>query len=208
MPVAAPNRPRAAFPPAAPGGFTYLDLEQLTQKGLHYELIKGVLREMVPPGGQHGGTTMSLSTYLNFHIITNMLGRGFTAETGFLLTQNPDTVLAPDFAYLSTKKLSGPDPRGYIPLVPDLILETCSPRDTQKSAEAKIAEWLGFGVPVCLEMNPPKCILRVYRTQPPPPEGQSPVPDAVLGINDTLTLPDVLPGFSLELSKVFHNIAP
>ena len=207
MPVAAPDKP-PVLPAASKRPHTCSDLERLTQEGLHFELIYGVLREMTPPGGQHGGTTMRLATYLNLHIMTNLLGRGFTSETGFLLARNPDTVLAPDFAYLSNAKLSGPDPRGYVPLVPDLILETRSPSDTQKSAEAKIVQWLGFGVPVCLEMNPPKRILRVYRTQPAPENDQSPVPDAILEAGDTLTLPDFLPGFSLSLDVVFRNIGP
>lgn len=208
MPRAAPDKPLVITPGLPDRLHTCIDLERLTQKGLHFELSQGVLHEMTPPGDDHGFTTVDLITYLNFYILSNRLGQSATSETGFLLARNPDTVLAPDFAFIAGGKLSGANPQGYVPVVPNLILETRSPSDTEKSAEAKIVQWLGFGVPVCLEMNPPKRVLRVYRTQPAPKEGESLVPDAVLGANDTLTLPDLLPGFSLDLGLVFRNVGP
>ena len=104
------------------------DLEKLSEQGYRYELIKGELIEMAPPGGEHGSRTMDFAAYVTVHVLANRLGTCFAAETGFLVAQNPDTVLAPDFAFVARERLKGPPPRGYVPIVPDLVLETRSPR--------------------------------------------------------------------------------
>lgn len=190
-----------APPSAAQAHFTAADLKRIARDGLRLELVEGVLHEMAPAGGQHGNTTMNLSAYLNLHIMENQLGQGFAAGTGFLMARDPDTVLAPDFAFLSKAKLPGASPQGYVNLVPDLVLETHSFRE---NTEAKIARWLRYGVRVALLMNPSWEMVTVYQQQ----KGSEPfTPNVVLSSNDTLFLPEVLPGFSLPLVLVFHDEA-
>ncbi|MFV2066422.1 MAG: hypothetical protein ACC645_05540 [Pirellulales bacterium] len=42
---------------------------------------------------------------LEQHVRTNNLGVVYAAETGFLISRNPDTVLAPDVAFVGKRKL-------------------------------------------------------------------------------------------------------
>src|SRR4051794_13649388 len=67
----------------------------LPDDGMRHELIEGALRTMAPSSGQHGRVTMRLSTPLYHYVVTHGLGWVFTAETGFLLRTQPDTVRAP-----------------------------------------------------------------------------------------------------------------
>ena len=149
---------------------------------------------MAPAGDAHGAYTMDLATELNYHIRRHDLGRGYAAETGFRLSRDPDTVLAPDFAFVAKERLSEPPGPGFLALVPDLVLETRSPGDTAKEMSDKIALWLSFGVRLALHLEPRTKRLTVHRPYHVP---------EVLTIADTLTGGEVLPGFLLPLTRLF-----
>lgn len=112
--------------PAQPAVYTAADLERLSDEGHHYELIQGELREMALRGGTHGSTSSRIA-YYGGTVYEQDLGETFAAETGFLVSRNPDTVLAPDFAFVAKDRLPGPLPEGYVPLAPDLVVETTQP---------------------------------------------------------------------------------
>ena len=161
----------------------------------HYELINGRLREInMPTGEEHGFYTMSLSSEITMYVRAHGLGRCYAAETGFLLARDPDIVKAPDFAFVAQGRLPEGRTRGYLPVVPDLVLETLSPSDRNTTALQKIGAWLDFGVQMVLDLNPQVQTLTVYRPD---------APSEVLGPNGTLGEGDVLPGFALPLSRLF-----
>lgn len=163
---------------------------------LHYELIDGRLYPMAPTGDAHGVRTMSLSAYISIHVLNNDLGRCYAAETGFLVAQNPDTVLAPDFAFVKKNRLPPALSEKFVPLAPDLVLETRSPSDHPKAVAAKVARWQSFGVRMILELDPSPRILTVFRPDAEP---------LALTSDDVLDGDDVLPGFTLPLSQVFRD---
>ncbi len=161
-----------------------------------YELIKGELRPMQPPASdEHGFRSMTLSARVTVFVQDNDLGRCYTAETGFVLARDPDTVLAPDFAFVAKARLPGPPSKKFAPVVPDLVLETRSPGDAPSEVAEKIANWLAAGVRVAWEMNLRDHTLTVYRPGDANPR--------TLGAADVLDGGDVLPGFSLPLARVF-----
>src|SRR3954447_11895342 len=84
------------------------------------ELVEGVLREMNPAGAEHGVIALEIGVLLRDHRLTHG-GLVFAAETGFLLARDPDTVRAPDAAYVTAARgqAAGP-PAGYWPGAPDL----------------------------------------------------------------------------------------
>jgi len=48
-------------------------------------------------------------------------------------------MLAPDFAFVAKDRLPGPLPESYVPVVPDIVLETRSPNDTRQKVADKLA---------------------------------------------------------------------
>ena len=184
----------AVSAPAKPSIHTAEDLERLSAQGYRYELIKGELREIAPAGGSHGSTTSRLTILVGILVIDKNLGETFAAETGFLVGRNPDTTLAPDFAFVSKDRLPHPLPKSYIPVVPDIVLKTRSPNDTRKEVADKVAQWLEFGVKLVWEMNPQTRILALHQ------QNQMP---RFLGENDTLDGGDVLPGLSVPITRLF-----
>jgi len=177
-----------------PAVYTAEDLERLSHEGHHYELIKGELHEMAPPGGTHGSTSSRIAYYVSALVYGQDLGDVFAAETGFRVAANPDTVLAPDFAFVAKERLPNPIPAGYVPVVPDLVVETRSPNDTKREVADKVARWLELGVRLVWELNPKERILTVHR---------SGVPARELGGTDTLSGEDVLPGLAVPVERIF-----
>jgi Uma2 family endonuclease len=176
--------------------YTAEDLERLSAEGFHYELIRGELFEMTPPGGTHGSATERLSARATVYNLDHDLGEGFAAGTGFWIARNPDTVLAPDWAFIAKERLPDPLPDSYVEVVPDIVLETRSPNDTRREVEAKVARWLQAGVRLVWELDPKARVLTVHRSDR---EAQK------LGIGDTLSGEDVLPGFSLPVRRLFRD---
>jgi Uma2 family endonuclease len=68
-----------------------------------------------------------------------------TIASGFKLTANPDTVRAPDLAFISHARLPEPEPVGYPALAPDLVVEILSPSDRPGEVLGKVADWLSAG---------------------------------------------------------------
>src|SRR5688572_2603706 len=128
--------------------YTAEDLERLSAEGLRYELMAGELRPMSPAGGEHGSLTKRLDHFLSTHVYEHGIGECFAAETGFLVARNPDTTLAPGWAFVASSRMPRPLPRGFVPVVPDVVLETRSPRDTSQAVGEKVTAWLRAGVRV------------------------------------------------------------
>jgi hypothetical protein len=68
--------------------------------GLRRELVRGELRTMNPAGHPHGRVAMRFGWPLAQHVEENGLGVVYAAKTGFVLESNPDTVRAPDVAFV------------------------------------------------------------------------------------------------------------
>lgn len=77
------------------------DLFEMPEDGFRYELVQGVLRKMSPAGGEHGEISLFLGGHLMLHVRKHRLGAAYGAETGFKIRTNPDTVLAPDVAFVT-----------------------------------------------------------------------------------------------------------
>lgn len=177
--------------------YTEADLEQLSAQGARYELVQGELKTMSPASGGHGSVTMDLAALVHAHVIANNLGKGYAAETGFIVQENPRTILAPDYAFIVRERVPAPTFRGFVPVVPDLVLETRSPGDTARDVAAKVELWLEVGAREVWELNPRRAVLTVYRPDDAP---------LALTATDRLESAELLPGFSLELRRILGSI--
>src|SRR5687767_3329514 len=84
------------------------ELFNLPDDFYRHELIKGELLTMSPPGEQHGSAIGNLLGLLYSHVKTNNLGRLYAGDTGFKLQSDPDTVLAPDIAFIDRERAGTP----------------------------------------------------------------------------------------------------
>lgn len=172
------------------------DLEALSARGERWEIVKGELKPMAPAGGGHGRTTMSLSARVTTWVEDRGLGRCFGSETGFRVADDPVTILAPDFAFIAQERVPVPIPSGFVPVVPDLVLETRSPHDRRAEVVAKVELWLEVGARLVWELDPRRAVLTVYAPNQEPRE---------LRAGDMLDGGDVLPGWTLALERVLRE---
>jgi Uma2 family endonuclease len=168
------------------------ELIQLPDDSLCHELIKGELLTMPPPGDEHGAVTMNLTGPLFIHVKANNLGVLRAAETGFKLESNPDTVLAPDIAFIARDRIGGPV-SGYREGAPDLVVEVMSQWDSRPKAARKAALWLELGARSVWVVNPRNRTVEVNR-----PNGEKKL------FHDTDELVDeTVPGFRVKVSEIF-----
>lgn len=174
------------------------ELMAMPSDGFRYELVKGELIRLSPTGHDHGVVAMNIAGPLHRHVKGNNLGAVYAAGSGFLITQNPDTVRAPDVAYVKQTRIDQAGRvRGYWIGAPDLAVEVVSRGDTIGSIEGKVAEWLAAGVRMVWVASPKLRSVTVYhsRTQ-----------IVVLTENNTIEGCEVVPGFSLRVAEIFAGI--
>lgn len=172
------------------------ELEAIPDDGFRYELIRGELIRMSPAGAGHGTVAFLFGFHLANYLIPRKLGRCYTADTGFALAKSPDTVFAPDFSYVHVDRLALiANPLVYIEVPPDLVLDVLSPTDRIVKLKQKARAWLDFGTRVVVTINPRNRETSIYR---------SGAEVQILTADETIELPDIAPGWSLPLRKLFE----
>ena len=157
------------------------------------ELVRGVLVVREPAGSLHGLVTMNLGAALAVYARQSGAGAVYAAETGFKLATNPDTVRAPDVAFVARERLPPPGTTGYPALAPDLAVEVLSPGDRPGAVLAKVADWLSAGTRLVWVVDPERRLARIYRR-----DGS----ETFVTADGALDGEDVLPGFSCTLVSV------
>ena len=171
------------------------ELLRLPHDGQRHELVEGELRTMPPAGGEHGILAMDIGARLHAHVRPRQLGYVFAAETGFRIHRDPDTVLAPDAAFVTAERLADLLPvRAFVPLVPDLVVEVVSPSDTAVEVETKVQAWLRAGARLVWVVYPTTRSITVY---------QSLTDVRVLTEADELVGAPVLPDFRCSVRDLF-----
>ncbi|HXU39883.1 MAG TPA: Uma2 family endonuclease [Blastocatellia bacterium] len=169
------------------------DLLQMPDDGFRYELVRGELTKMSPAGNKHGRFAANITGSLVPHVKANKLGAVYAAETGFWLASEPDTVRAPDVAFVSQKQLDEVgDVDGFWPGAPDLVVEVISPSDAYTEVEEKVFEWLGAGTRIVVLVSPSK--RATYRSL---------TDIRILTEDDTLDGGDVVPGWTMSVKEIF-----
>lgn len=169
------------------------ELWRLPDDGLRHELVRGELRTMAPPGEEHGWLMMNLGVSLGQYVRDRQLGRIY-GDLGCKLESSPDTVRAPDVAFIAHERLGGPPAPGYWQGAPDLVVEVISPNDRYTEVDDKVADWLAHGARMVLVVNPRWRTVLVHRPGAPP---------RPLSENDTLDGEDVVAGWQLPVREIF-----
>ena len=114
--------------------------------------------------GGHGKTAMRLGVALGQYVLTHQLGEAYAAETGFLVARNPDTVRAPDVAFIQASHVPPVETDdGWLPVGPDLVAEVVSPGDRVSEVADKARMWLDAGARMVLVVQPAVRTLEVHR---------------------------------------------
>ena len=176
------------------------ELLRLPGDGRRHELVRGELRTMPPAGFEHGDLSTEFGAPLRDHVMNHDLGRVVIGDVGFRLAADPDTVRAPDVAFVRRERLleAGRVP-GYWPGAPDLVVEVVSPNDLYTEVDEKVAEWLEHGTRLVFVVNPRRRAVAVHRPRQPV---------RILTVDDTLDGEDVAPGWTLPVRELFREAHP
>ena len=169
------------------------ELLRLNMPDARTELVRGELVVREPAGYCHGNVAARLLVAIGGFVEPRGHGWVFTAETGFRLRTNPDTVRAPDVAFVRRDRLPDPPPRGYAALAPDLVVEVLSPDDRPGEVLSKVGDWLEAGTSLVWVVDPERRMARVYRADGTQDN---------LGGADRLDGETVLPGFECEMRRI------
>ncbi len=160
------------------------------------ELVRGELNMMSPSGFEHGAIVGLLTELLVRHVKENKLGVVTGAESGFLLSQDPDTVRAPDVGFIRAERVPSEPVRGYFPGAPDLAIEVLSPSDRASQVLAKVNDWLSAGCRAVWVVDPESRCVNAYH---------GPNEFVVWTDQDELEGGDVVPGFCFPVSEIFRS---
>ncbi|HUY90386.1 MAG TPA: Uma2 family endonuclease [Pirellulales bacterium] len=173
---------------------TAYELIGLPSGEVRYELIRGKLHTMPLSGWEHGIVTAELSMQVATYVEKHDIGVVFAGGTGFQLEHSPDTVLAPDLAFVDRSRVPPTGvPEGYWQGPPDLAVEVLSPDDSTTQVNAKTDAWLSHGAGEVWLVDPKKRTVSIHRP------AEAPV---VLTENDSLAS-GLLPGFSCGVAEIF-----
>ncbi len=183
------------LPSMQPTLLTAEDLWKQADDGYRYELVKGVIHRKPFVGFAHGVLRSKIASCLYKSVKKNKLGCVCSAGTGYKISQNPDTVLAPDASFIHKAAIDEKGiPKGYWEGAPDLAVEVISPSDTYTEVAEKVDEWLHAGCAMVWVIDPRRETVAVYR---------SPEDMTVLRGDDILDGEDVIEGFACQVRDLF-----
>jgi Uma2 family endonuclease len=173
------------------------EFERLCQlnRDLRLELSKnGELIVMPPTGGETGKRNSKLNIRVGIWNEQTELGEVFDSSTGYDFTDKGGGTPSPDVSWIEKSRLEGVDISGFIPIVPDFVIELRSKSDTLKIVREKMEEYRRLGVRLGWLINPQQREVEIYRPGKEVEILQSPT---------ALSGEAVLPGFTLDLSAIF-----
>jgi Uma2 family endonuclease len=174
---------------------TATELASLSPEASHGELVQGEFISMSPAGFTHGRIALKIGTYLNIFILEHQLGEAYAAETGFILKHNPDTVRAPDVAFVTSQRAAQQSKEtGFFDGAPDLAVEVISPNEMVDDIESKLIDYLEAGTKMVWLVFPRTQSITVYRSL---------TDIRVFTVEDKIDCEDLLPGFSAAVKEIF-----
>ncbi len=118
-----------------------------------------------------------------------------TPDTWFELSAG--IVRAPDVAFIPRERISSLDPKHPLKVVPTLVVEVLSPRNTAREMSRKIQQYRDAGVDLIWVVDPEKCEVDIY----------SSLPLRTLRQGESLADDKLTPGLSIPVSTIFEPIS-
>ncbi len=162
---------------------------------LRLELTKeGELMIMPPAGGESSEKNFDLAMEVGIWNRQTDLGRTFDSSCGYDFTAFGGGKSSPDVSWIEKSRLEGVKIVGFIPIVPDFVIELRSATDNLKPLQEKMEEYRRLGVKLGLLINPKNKQIEVYRP------GQDAV---VLESPSSIDCGEVMPDFVLSMSHIW-----
>ena len=173
----------------------YFDQLCIDNPDLRLELTKDrELIVMAPAGGESSEKNGDLFGEVWYWNRQTNLGRAFDSSGGYDFTPFSGGKPAPDVSWIEKSRLEGVNIVGFIPVVPDFVIELRSATDNLKPTQEKMREYQRVGVKLGLLINPKNKQVEIYRP------GQEP---EVLESPDLIDCNEVMPGFVLSMSRIW-----
>lgn len=159
------------------------------------ELVEGVLVEKAM-GFPEGILAASIIEIMGVFVRAHNLGIVGGADT--MMQLFPDLLRIPDVSFLSWERIKGKIPTEAAPAIaPDLAIEVVSPGNTTKEMDRKCGEYFKSGALAVWMVYPKTRTVVVYSSHEQ---------CVTLTENDAISGGIVLPGFSLEVRKLFGEL--
>ncbi|MEN9520453.1 MAG: hypothetical protein RLZZ381_3041 [Cyanobacteriota bacterium] len=166
----------------------------LDNPDLRLELTKD--RELIvmsPTGGESGKRNGQLFGQTWYWNKQTKLGEIFDSSTGFDFTAIGGGKMSPDVSWIEKSRLDGVDITGFIPVVPDFVIELRSATDRLTTLQKKMLEYQRLGVKLALLINPQDRQVEVYRLDKE---------TKVLDSPSAIDCQPLMPGFNLDLTEI------
>jgi Uma2 family endonuclease len=195
-----PMQSTGSFPGGVSAPTGLLTAEQygeLPDLGCPTELVRGQIVRMNQPYPNHGNVCAAIIIVLGNFVRTQKVGRVVGNDSGVIVERQPDTVRGPDVAFYSYGRVPpGRLPkRRYLDVAPDLAFEVKSESDRWSEILEKVSQFLKAGVLAVCVVDPDTDTVQVHYPDKPV---------HVFNADDTLTVPEVLPGFSVPVRELFE----
>ena len=168
--------------------------EQLPDDGMHREIIQGELITLPPPKWKHSDVARRANRAL-LSLEDQGLGHVYV-EAGYKLSDNPPTWIQPDVSFLRAERFRTAARGGYLTGAPGLAMEIVSPSESARDVKRKVEALLAAGGQRVWVVYPESRRVNVFLR-----DGTS----CIRRASDTLSLPDLLPGWELPVAKLFEE---
>jgi Uma2 family endonuclease len=148
---------------------------------------------MAPAGGESSEKNGDLSGQIWYWNRQTNLGRAFDSSGGYDFTAFGGGKPAPDASWVEKCRIEGVNIVGFIPVVPDFVIELRSGSDNLKPLQEKMIEYQRVGVRLGLLINPKNQQVEIYRLGQEPEILESPI---------SIDCSEVMPGFILSMDRI------
>ena len=165
------------------------ELLRLPVDAVHHELVAGELHMAALLDATRGAMTARIAARLGAYVEEHRLGQVYSANTGFLLARDPDTVCAPSISFVRRERIV--ETNGYFPGAPDVVIEIISASDLYSDVMEMLARYQRAGTPVVVLLIAALRKGTIFR--------------GAHGIDFTHTfaIEDQIPGWSMTLDDIF-----
>lgn len=158
------------------------------------ELVHGKIVHLTASRPLHGLIEVRLGSRLFTYADSTGRGVVLGGEVGLWVRRNPDSVRGADLVFISRERYTSHNPKGFLDVAPELVIEILSPDDRRGEVMEKLEDYFAMGVDLVWIVDPEHRYVFAYRSLMEVERFEE---------GDLLTDEEILPGFSLLVAELF-----